>query len=296
MLDRFEFLLGEALVALRRNGMMTISSVTTTAIALFIFGGLGYVYLSLLTHLDTLQSEFELRFSVVPDLNAGELHAMAEDLRKIKGVDVVTFLPKDVEWRKFVEKMDEPEIYAGMENPLPDGFRIILTDLREAEAVKDEIARHKYFDPEEKIREAKDERRRYLSLMDFVRVVGFILTLLTFGTAGTLVYNAVRLTITARKTEIGTMRLVGASHGTIRWPFLLEGGLQGLAGGLLGSLLLWGVAAWAASRVSELEGFAQTGYLPYPALSMTMVLALLGAGLGMLSAGLSVRKYLRSPR
>jgi cell division transport system permease protein len=149
---------------------------------------------------------------------------------------------------------------------------------------------------EDGIRDAKEERRRVTALLEFVRWSGILLGVITFFTAGALILNSVHLTVIARQQEIRIMRLVGATNSRIRWPFLLEGGMQGAMGGILAGLLLWLLAWYLSKRSNEITGPLLSTGEHFPAIRVTLFLAGVGAILGMLAAAVSVRNYLRANR
>lgn len=291
MFDRLEFVFGEAVNALKRNGLMTLSAINTAAIALFILGGLGYAYLNLSAKLESLPPQFEIKISLLPKADKDQVDAMTQSLRKVNGVAEVSLLPKEAEWQAWRKSQG---IYTrDIKNPLPDQLVITLTDLKKAEHVRDAIRKQPFYDGRDGIRDASELRQLVTSMIEFVRWAGIIFGLIAFFTAGSLILNAVHLTVLARKQEIKIMRLVGASHGTIRWPFLFEGAFQGMLGGVLGGLLLWGLAAYLTARSIKLLGPLLSSDMQFPALPMIVVLAGVGSIMGMVAAGLSVRKYLR---
>jgi cell division transport system permease protein len=296
VLDHIEFILGEAMTAFRRNGWMTISAINTAAIALFIMGGLGYLYLALTAKMDTLPPMFELKFSVKSGTNPGQLAKMAGDLRAVDGVSKVVLLPKETEWPKWRKAKGMEADTADIENPLPDQFLVILADLRKADSVRSAIERQPRYEPLDGIRDAVEERQRVSAMIEFVRWAGLILGAITLFTAATLILNSVHLTVLARRQEIRIMGLVGATMGTVRSPFLLEGAMQGLLGGVLAGGLLWALAAYLSARSSELLGPLMSGDQSFPALRITLFLAAIGAVLGTLAAAISVRKYVRLAR
>jgi cell division transport system permease protein len=296
MLDRLEFILSETFTALRRNPLMTISAVNTAAIALVILGGLGYAYLSLRSQLEQLPEQFQLTFSITPGTELSEISATAESLRRLDGVGRVVLLPKDVEWEKWRRRKGTFEDTRDIENPLPDQLLVTLSDLEKAEGVRSEIETLPTYLREDGIRDAKEERRRVTALLEFVRWSGIVLGVITFFTAGALILNSVHLTVIARQQEIRIMRLVGATNSRIRWPFLLEGGMQGAMGGILAGLLLWLLAWYLSKRSNEITGPLLSTGEHFPAIRVTLFLAGVGAILGMLAAAVSVRNYLRANR
>jgi len=288
MLDRLEFVLSEAIEAIRRNGLMAVAAVNTTAIALLVFGGLGYAYLGIQNRLADLGTQFTLIVSIRDGTNMNGIHEMAEHARTLEGVKRVVHLPKEEHWRKVLEKY--PDIGRGAKNPFPEQLLIEITSADLVDGVRAEMEKHPLYWPEKGIQDANRERFLLRRLTSFVHYVGTLLILVTFMTAGTLIYNTVHLAVMSRRQEIHTMRLVGASHGTIRWPFLLEGGIEGMLGGLLAGFALWGLTAWLSRLVTAYSLIKVGGETP--GWTGVVLLAALGAALGMLCAGLSVRKYL----
>ncbi len=295
MLDHLEFILGEAIQALRRNAMMTVAAVNTAAVALFVLGGLGFTYLSLSNYLSTMPSKFGMKISIKDGATTEQIQDMANTIRQLDGVAGVASLPKEQTWRQYKSDKKFEDLLQDVKNPFPEQLEITLSELKKANAVQVEIRKLPLFDASEQppFRDAAKERLYVSSLIDFVQWLGILLGIVTFFTAITLILNAVHLTVLARRQEISIMRLTGASHATIRWPFLLEGGIQGFLGGILAGLLLWALATYLAYRMGSWLGpFRMTGFV-FPAFRIAMFLAVVGAVVGMLSAGLSVRKYLR---
>jgi cell division transport system permease protein len=296
MIDRLEFILSETFTALRRNPLMTISAVNTAAIALVILGGLGYAYLSLKKQLDLLPGQFQLTFSIAPGTELPQISETAQELRSFDGVGRVVLLPKDVEWEKYRRRRGIFDETREIENPLPDQLLVSLSDLTKAEGVRAKIETLATFHQEDGIRDAIEERRRVTALLEFVRWAGVLLGVITFFTAGALILNSVHLTVIARQQEIKIMRLVGATNSRIRWPFLLEGGLQGAMGGIVAGLLLWLLAWYLGKRSQEITGPLLSSGETFPAVRVMLFLTGVGAILGMLAAAVSVRNYLRANR
>ncbi len=296
MLDRFEFMLEETFFALRRNGMMTVSAISTAAIALFIFSGLGFAYLSLVSYMNEEQKAFELRFSLQANTKPAERTEIKRSLEKLPGVASAIFLPRDVEWKKFLAKPENARIRDDFKdlNPLADRFKVTLSDISKADSVKKSIQKLSQYLPRDGVTDETETRRFYSNLLGLVKWFGGILSIVSLITAGTLIFNTVHLAVMARKQELRIMGLVGASRSTIRGPFLMEGAIQGMVGGVLASLLLWAIAYYLWHRYGQTSSLVQTSGFSFPVGSMTIFIVGMGALLGIFSAALSVRKYLRT--
>lgn len=291
MLDRAQFLISEGLNAFRRNGWMSFAAVSTVAVSLFLLGGLGYVYYRVQTYAETLPSRFDLRVFLKDEVTLPQLKDTALKIRKIDGVATAVWLPKDKEWDKW-KKQYPKAIVEGMESPFPEAFKITLSDVSKADAVIANLKRMPTVMPQKGVQYDDVSQRMLKEILVFVRWLGFTLGGMLFFTAGILIYNAIRLTIDARRREIRTMQLVGASSATIRIPFMMEGLMHGLLGGGLATLLL---ASANLGFQSVLEQMSAIGQVPtFPWAVMLLVLCTFGAGYGLLCSAMALRSPMRT--
>jgi cell division transport system permease protein len=115
------------------------------------------------------------------------------------------------------------------------------------------------------------------------------------GAALLVVANTIRLAVYARRDEIEIMKLVGATNGYVRLPFLLEGMLQGLLGAGVALLSLYGVQRWVLPRAQDAFLFASGATsTPMMHLSQMGLVAAAGAVVGLLGSWLAVSRFLRA--
>lgn len=139
----------------------------------------------------------------------------------------------------------------------------------------------------------REEFRRLQALVDALRYGGLLAGILVALATAFIVSNTIRLTVYARRTEIGVLRLVGATSWFIRAPFLIEGALWGAGGGALAGALLWLSDRMLATSLARTMGDLVEG-LELTSWSPTLALGMLGAGtaLGVLGSALAVRRFL----
>lgn len=286
MFDRLQFLLGEALIALRRNGWMTFAAISTVAISLFLIGGLGFTYLKLSEEAQAMTGKFELRVMLRDGTSTAEITKAAAQIRTIKGVKEVNWIPRDKAWKRYLDANPAQKQFADISNPYPDSFKVILSDLALSDDVVESIKKQPTV---EDIQYLKEGQQFFSQLQAVVKWLATALGGLLFVTGGILIYNAIRLTIISRRLEIRIMQLVGASFLTIRIPFYIEGIVQGLVGGLVGSLILIACRSVLADRVQVMMN------LQVPPIPMAIVglLCLCGAAYGLLCSMIAVRAPLR---
>ena len=284
MLDRLEFLLGEALTSLRRNTWMTFAAVTTSAMALLLIGGLGLAYLRLSDYAATLPSKLEMRVFLMLDLPEDTMREVGGRIREIPEVASVELIPKAEAWRKMRQRL--PEITEGIDNPLPDAYKVTTKGVADIDSVAAKIEQIPGQDGVEYLREEYNIIEDTIRLL---RLIGIGLGGMMLLTSGVLIYNAIRLAIVARHREIRIMHLVGATRSTVWIPLLIEGAIQGTIGGAIAASILWPAYKIVESLTEQLA-FVPEGVTPFPVLTAYSLLIVAGAIYGLICSAIAVRE------
>ncbi|HXH59722.1 MAG TPA: permease-like cell division protein FtsX [Fimbriimonadaceae bacterium] len=283
MLDRIEFLIMEAFVSLRRNTWMTFSAVTTSAMALFLLGGLGIAYLSIMRFAGNLPSRLEMRVMMQLDMPRDQVAAIGEKIKEMPEVANVRFISKEQAWKKMREAY--PDATAGLDNVMPDAFGVTVKDIGQIELVRSKIEQIPGQDGVEYMRE---EYQVIDQAVRFIRLAGAVLGGMMLLTSGVLIYNAIRLAFVARRREIKIMELVGASRSTIWLPLLVEGVVQGSLGGVIAASVLWAAFDMVQAMASSLA-FLGEHPAGYPVVMAFSVLVSVGAVYGLICSAIAVR-------
>lgn len=284
MFDRLAFVIGEAIIALRRNGFMTFAAVSTVAVSLFLLGGMGYLIFRFDEYIKTAPGRFDVRVFMKEGTTTPQIQATAKELRAIDGVKAAFHIPRDRAWDKM--RRERPELYEGIENPLPDAFKVTISDLAQADRIVSEIKTIKTVDSENGVQYLRDEIRFVEQAMGVLRWLGGVLGGTLLLTAGILIYNAIRLTILARRREVRIMQLVGASRWTIQIPYLIEGLFQGIAGGTMAGVLLFAAHQVLQNRLSQTTSFVMP---PFETVSAIAILGTLGGLYGLMCSTIALR-------
>jgi cell division transport system permease protein len=274
----------ELLIGLRRAPLLSALSIVTIAFALFTVGLFGLVALNLQRALDRVEEQVEIR-AFVSDGTSPEVRATAmEAIARYPEVAGVTYVSPEQaleqarrELGEFSDVFESEFLPASFEVRLKAGHR----DPESVRRVADRIAAGGVVDD---VRYGQDWVEKFHAIRNVATAVGLALGALFAAVAVIIIGTSIRMTVLARAAEIGIMRLVGATDGYIRRPFLLDGLLKGLAGGLLALLL-----TWAASVLV-------TRYLVPTAFFSPRVAAIgvgSGALIGLLGSAVSVGRHLR---
>jgi cell division transport system permease protein len=269
---------------------MTFAAITTVAVALFLIGGLSYVYVQLKRGTGELTGVFEMRASVVDGASQAKISEIAKEIRAIPGVKSAFHIPRDKAWQKYLLEHPEHREYVELENPYPDTFKIVLTEVGQAESVAMKVRAITGIKDDE-VKYLSDVAELFVDLQAIVSWLGFVIGGILFITSGVLIYNAIRLTVISRRLEIRIMQLVGASFLTVRIPFYIEGLVQGALGGFIATFVLYTCQLVVEFRLPQF--FSEVKLPAFPWGAFLVLLPLLGAGYGLLCSMLAVRTPLR---
>jgi cell division transport system permease protein len=285
LLDRLSFILGEAMTALRRNGFMTFAAISTVAVSLFLLGGAGYVYVRAVEYANTMPGKFDMRIILKEGTTRQTIEQTAKQIRTIPGVATVAWLPRDAVWE--LKKKEDPALTEGLDNPLPDAFKVTIRDLQDGPEIAETIAKMPPVEANDGVQYLKEEQQFVDQGIRTLRWLGTGIGGLLLFTAGVLIFNAIRLAVMSRRLEIRIMRLVGASPVTVYLPFIIEGCLQGLTGGLIAAVLLLLANRQFGLFIRTLNNEASMPVFPIGA--MLLMLAAMGGMYGIFCSALSLR-------
>ena len=290
----------------RRNWSTALGAVVTIFLSLFVIG--LFVIGSVL--LNRLAGDVENQVTIQAFLSDGaDKSAVNAFQQKISGwdfVDDVTYKSKEEALESYREKMSDKnanDVVAALDgtNPLPASLVITLSDPKQVENVASMIIEDSDFksisddaeNPTRSVQYGRDTVKKLLSVTYVLRFGTIVLVGLLAFIAFVFINNTIRLAISARRREIAIMRLVGASNGFIRGPFLTEGMLEALFGSLLAILVLHGGTLIVLPRLQAGLSFLS---FDIPTVILTLTYAsLVGIGclLGLFGSAIAMRRYLR---
>lgn len=289
------YVFGEALRGLWRNGFMTAASISTVAICLVVLAIILLVAVNLQYMASFVESQVEIVAFVDGDRGRSGIETLQARIEALQGVHAATFVTREAALERLKEQFGEHrDLLAGLEdpetNPLRDSFEIRLVNAEYARSV---AAQLEQLDGIEEVNHRQDVVDRLLAITQAVRTGGLGLVALLAGATVFIISNTIRLTVFARRHQVGIMKLVGATDGFIRWPFFIEGLMLGVLGAAVA-----GAAAWMGYDLVVETLTAAIPFIPIleqqPLLSNLMQLLLaLGAVIGAAGSTVSVRRFLR---
>ncbi|MGB8267784.1 MAG: permease-like cell division protein FtsX [Candidatus Velthaea sp.] len=285
---RLKFFLGEVLTNFTRNAAMQVTAIGTVAVTIVMLGAFLYVRETVASIGNGLLSKIEVAVYLSDGTGNAQTKAIAAKLAQDPRIAGAEYVPKREGLRRLQEVVGKDfDTSLLTTNPLPDAFHVRVHRPDQVAPVAASIAK---LPGVAKTDYAADTVDRLLRVVDVLARVGIVMIALLVFTASIIIANTIRLTVFARRREIGIMQLVGATNMYIRMPFIAEGMLAGV----LGAALALGVLFVA--RIEVIPKLAQSlAFVPFQVNEGLLALECLavGAAVGMISAWFSVGRYLR---
>jgi len=233
----------EALLSFRRAPLLSVLSITTIAFSLFTVGLFGLVALNLQQALRGLEERVEIVSFILRGTPSEAIAVATQDIASFPEVQDVGYVSEEEALQRArAELVEFRDAYRDLQvNPLPASIEVRLKDgFRDAATVERVAQRLKGFGFIDDVRYGREWVQKLDYLRNLTGLVGLVIGMAFAAVAVVIIGVTIRLTILQRAREISIMRLVGATNWFIRGPFLLEGALKGLLGGLLSLALCYG--------------------------------------------------------
>lgn len=274
----------EALTASRRAPLLSALGIITIAFSLFAFGLFGLVAINIRRALDRVSERVEVRAFLSDSADIEQVAAAMKDVGEFPEVLRVDYVSRETalerarrEMGEFADVFEAGVLPASVEVHLRQGMRSPAN----VKTVAEKIRTYRFVDD---VRYGEEWVEKLYRLRNIATVAGISLGV-AFATVAVIIIGAtIRMTVLARAKEISIMRLVGATDMFIRLPFLIDGLVKGVMGGLLALLFVW-----VANRVVN-EYFIETIFFNRELIFLGVVG---GAMMGMLGSLVSVGRHLR---
>jgi cell division transport system permease protein len=241
---------------------------------------------------NTVTSKVEIQCFLKNDITKTELSVLEDTIKGISGVRTLKYTSKSQALEGLKTMLGENKSLAdglNTENPLPSSFQIKVNKPENVKFVSEQLSKMDVF---EKINDGETIVDQIIQITRFIKYASFILMAVLGIVAISLISNTIKLTVFARKREIGIMKYIGATDWFIRWPFIIEGIILGLIGGVIADLLVFISYAYVSSQVSKnplIFSMVATHTLMD---KIGFMFCVVGVAIGGLGSMLSIRKFL----
>ena len=299
MIARIAYAFREMWASFRRNLTLTVAAILTSAIALLLVGTTFLIQRAFDNLLVQWRGDVEMIVFVRSDATPEQISLIDQTIKAaptIIDVEKLRYLDKTESYEEAKRIFVGDPVTLSLLTPdnIPSQFKVVPIT-QDPELVRSLSEQYRSLPGVQDVALAEDEFQVISTLSRFVRTVTLVMSLVLLVVAVGLIWNTIRTAMFARRREIEVMKLVGATNWFIRVPFMLEGLLHGLLGGIASCGGLWVLnSAWTNGVAGFKPGtgisslVVPSGYLTGV---MLMILAI-GALVGAVGSAIAASRFL----
>ncbi|OXS25289.1 MAG: cell division protein FtsX [Acetobacterium sp. MES1] len=231
----------DTLKSIERNNLMSAASVLSVIAALIILGIFLILTINVQEVTKDVESKLELKIFLQSDFTDTQKATIEQALEKSDLIEEVTFESAEEALEKFTVSLEDyaPLLsgYNSENNPMPASFVVRVTDPDDMDEVQT-LAMSFEGQGVEYVRYGQEYVEALVSFNKFTNTLSIVVLVVLSMISIFIIYNTIKLTVFARRREIGIMKYVGATNAYIRAPFILEGTLLGLMGAIVAFLII----------------------------------------------------------
>ena len=290
---KFTYFLHEGFSNMFSHGFMSFAAIGITVACLLIMGTFTLVAVNADANLKDMESENEILAFVDDSCTPEETQAIQEELRAIDNVTSVEYISREDAAKSFEEQYPDEEMFQDLDPEIfRDRYAIHIADLHQLSETGKQVKAVEGIDD---VNVYEEIAGGFITIRNIATVVCLALVAMLFLVSVFIVSNTIKLTTFDRREEIAIMRMVGATNGFIRWPFVYEGFMMGLLGAVIAFFSQWGLYEAVTRGVDNNDTLQLIHVIPFQELWVPVAVVFAAAGIligvgGSLSA---IRKFLQ---
>ena len=295
-ISSIKYFIVDALKSLNRNKTVSLASVATVAATLFILGVFLLIVFNVNAGVKDLGSKLEVKIYLKDDFTISDKVAIESAINSVKGVSNVRFENKSDALEKVKKQFgeDSKALVQGFEknNPFPNAY---LVRVEKPEVVGDVVNAAEGLSGIEKIKDVREIVDKIIKITNTLKIIGLVLFAILISVSLFLIGNTIKLTVYSRRKEIGIMKYVGATDWFIRWPFIIEGMILGIAGAIISTSVLYFIYGAVFHKLANVS----LGFLGFALMNPQFILSTIlwqfilgGIIIGATGSVIAIRKFL----
>ena len=291
-LNNLGYLLKEGIRGMFQHGFMSVAAVCVTVACLVIVGSFSLLTYNVSIMVEELNQTNEILVYIDSDLPEAEAKSVGTKINMVDNVLQSTFVSREEALEDFIADHEGDEAFNGVEaSDLRHRFVVVLEDNRLMEQTDAAI---QGIPGVAKTNAAYELAEGFSTLQDVLELVSLAVIAVLLVVSLLIISNPVKLAMYDRKDEIAIMKMVGATNGFIRLPFVVEGFTLGMLGAAIAFGLEWGMYDALIARVAEVDSLQLFQFVPFETLLMPMIITFVAAGMfvGIVGSWTSIRKFM----
>lgn len=275
------------------NGFMSFAAICVTIACLIIMSSFSLVLLNLSHMITQLEQENEILVYIDETYSQAEAKSVGSAINLVENVLEAKFVSREEAMKNFVGQYEDASIFDGMDaSTLRHRFRVRLVNL---DIMMETVGEIREIEGVDSVNAHPEIAEGFITVQQIMNVVSIAIITILFVVSVFIISNTVKLALFARREEIAIMRMVGATNGFIRWPFVVEGFILGISSSLGAFFIEWGIYSLLIERISAVDTMNLVSTLPFEDVILPMAAAffITGVLVGVGGSLLSIRKFLK---
>lgn len=291
-LNNFGYLLKEGFRGIFLHGFMSFAAVCVTVACLVIVGSFSALAYNLDEMVRDLNQTSEILVYIDSDLSDAEARSIGTKINLLDNVLQATFVSREEALQDFIADHDGDSAFSGVQaSDLRHRYIVTLEDNTKMEQTD---AALKQLPGVAKTNAAYELAKGFTTIQDVLHIVSAAVIAVLLVVSLLIISNTVKLAMYDRKDEIAIMKMVGATNGFIRLPFVVEGFSLGMIGAILAFGTEWAGYDALVQKIGSVDSLQLFKFVPFQELLIPMVIVFAAAGMfvGIVGSWTSIRKFM----
>ena len=291
-LNNFKYLLKEGIRGIFLHGFMSFAAVCVTVACLVIIGSFSSLIYNVNIMVEDLNKTNEVLVYINSDLPVDEAMSIGTKINQITNVQNSVFVPREDALKKFIADHEGNAAFSGV-RPEDLRHRFVVT-LMDNTLIKDTVAQIDAIEGVDKTNAAYELAEGFTTFQNVLHIASFAVISVLLVVSLLIISNTVKLAMYDRRDEIAIMKMVGATNGFIRLPFVVEGFTLGMLGAALAFGLEWLMYDALVKRLELVDTLQLFSFVPFTQLLWPMIATFAAAGMfvGVVGSWTSIRKFM----
>ncbi len=286
------YLIKEGIRGIFLHGFMSVAAVVVTVACLLIVGSFSSLVYNVNLMVQDLNKTNEVLAYVDSSLSDAEARSIGTKINQIQNVYKAEFKSRETALEEFIaDHQDDPAFGGLVPSDLRHRYVVVLED---NQLMEDTVAKLESVPGIVKVNAAFEMAEGFITLQNVLHIASITVIFVLLIVSLLIISNTVKLAMYDRKEEISIMKMVGATNGFIRLPFVVEGFILGMLSATIAFFLEWAMYNVLVTRLAEVDTLKLFSFVPFAELLQPMVATFAFAGLfvGVVGSWTSIRKFM----
>ena len=286
------YLLKEGIRGIFLHGFMSVAAICVTVACLLIGGSFYCLMYNVNIMVEDLNKTNEVLVIIDENLSDAEAKSVGTQINQIENVYKATFKSREEALEDFIADHQDEEAFSGVSaEDLRHRYIVVLEDNAK---MRQTVAQIEQIPGVAKINAANELAEGFSTLQNVLRIATVAVAFVLLFIGAIIIYNTVKLAMQDRRDEIAIMKMVGATNGFIRFPYVIEGCLLGMVGAGAAFALEWFLYDLLMKKLAQVDTLQLFSFVPFDQLLIPIAAIFAAAGMfvGYIGSWVSIRKFM----